>query len=424
MPRYLLACFIVLLLGLSARPALAQFTVSGVAHDSLTREPLSFASVFLAKTTYGTITDEAGRFTLPDVAAGNYELVVSYLGYQLYQQPVEVRGPLLINPLLRPLSNQLQEVLVQGRRHRNDPAAYLKFKNLFLGSSSFSRQCKILNEKDIVVNYNKESNLLTASSPSFVKIENQALGYSVTYFGLQFEADFNQQTVIFLGQAVFTELTPRNARSQQQWQQNRRSAYAGSLSHFLKSVYNDQLSAQGFLVQRTRQATNLRRVRADSLLQRQRTAAGGKPFTVSDSLMAVLGEPPAYQYLYTAMLPIESLRRQSADGISYLRFQDQLRVTYQAEKPDPRYEPLSSMNGVPLPKSSSGVAIVIQQKADPLPQASTLYLLQPEAKLLPNGQIADPLAIFTEGYWAFEKMGEFLPVDYVPDPPLDPVQKP
>lgn len=426
MLRYLLPGLLLLLI-MSARPVRAQFTITGVARDSLTQEPLGFASVFLAKTTYGTITDEAGRFSLPGVAAGNYDLVVSYLGYRLYQLPVEVRGPLTINPRLAPLSTQLREVLVQARRHRNDPAAFLKFKELFLGTSSFSRQCKILNEQDVVVDFNPDRGLLTASSPSFVKVENRALGYSVTYYGLRFEADFNRQTVIFLGNPVFAELAARNARQRQQWQQNRRSAYAGSLTHFLKAVYSDQVTEQGFLAQRTRQVTNVRRARADSLLQRQRAAAGGKPPYISDSLMAALREPPAYQFLYTQQLFAENLRHQAADGTFQLRFHDQVRVTYQAEKPDSRYQPGSPLGGLPLPESGSGVAVSLQsthRKPEPSSQASTLYLLQPEVGLLPNGQVAEPLAVFTEGYWAFEKLGEFLPVDYAPDPPLVPVQKP
>ncbi|OWP64406.1 hypothetical protein CDA63_03240 [Hymenobacter amundsenii] len=422
MIRYFLPGFILLLLlGLNARPAQAQFTVSGVARDSLSREPLGFASVFLAKTTYGTITDEAGRFTLSGVAPGSYDLVVSYLGYRLYQLPVQVRGPLTVNPLLAPLSTQLQEVLVQARRHRNDPAALLKFKQLFLGTSSFSRQCKILNEEDIVVDFDPKRSILTASSSSFVKVENQALGYVVTYYGLRFEADLNQQTVIFLGKPGFTELPARNARRQQQWQQNRRTAYIGSLTHFLRAVHNDQLTAQGFLAQRTHQVFNIRRARADSLLKQQRAAAGGKPFDVSDSLMARLSESPAYLYLYTRPLPADSLRRRATDGTYQLRFRDQVQVTYQAEKPDPRYQPASPLGGL-LPPATTQV--VISSQSPPTPQVSTLYLLQPGVRLLPDGQLAEPLAIFTEGYWAFEKMGEFLPLDYAPNLPPVPAQKP
>jgi hypothetical protein len=40
--------------------------------------------------------------------------------------------------------------------------------------------------------------------------------------------------------------------------------------------------------------------------------------------------------------------------------------------------------------------------------------MQPEVEIEPNGQLANPLAVFTDEYWGFEKMGEFLPVNYLP----------
>ena len=55
--------------------------------------------------------------------------------------------------------------------------------------------------------------------------------------------------------------------------------------------------------------------------------------------------------------------------------------------------------------------------AAPLPQdrqVSQLVLMQPEVEIEPNGQLANPLAVFTDEYWGFEKMGEFLPVNYLP----------
>jgi hypothetical protein len=54
--------WLLLLLCSQARPAAAQLAVSGTVRDSLTRQPLPFASVFLANTTYGTTTDAHGHF--------------------------------------------------------------------------------------------------------------------------------------------------------------------------------------------------------------------------------------------------------------------------------------------------------------------------------------------------------------------------
>lgn len=75
-----------LLLVLSqAGPAAAQVALSGTVRDSLTRQPLPFASIFLANTTYGTTTDAQGRYRLAGVPGGSYTLAASYLGYALRQ---------------------------------------------------------------------------------------------------------------------------------------------------------------------------------------------------------------------------------------------------------------------------------------------------------------------------------------------------
>jgi len=400
--------YFLLLLSLSyggTHPALAQYSITGVARDSLTKEPLGFASVFLANTTYGATTDAEGRFTLPNVAAGKYDFIISYLGYRLYQRSILVQGPLTLTPRLVPSSTQLGEVVVRARKHVNNPEDYRKFEQMFLGTTSFSRQCRILNPKEVIVDFNPDKNELSASSLDFVQVENKALGYRIKYFGLHFRVDFTQQVVTFYGQPVFEDLPARNARQRQRWAENRKAAYLGSLAHFLRSIYDDQVTAQGYLVQKTRRVTNPRRAHADSLVRQKIAAAPpGTQVIISDTLQQMLQEAPVLVLLYTRPLPIDSLRRlvtaPSGPAQRWLRFHDQLQVTYEREKPDPLYHPPGAVGGPPPPP--------------PTTQISTLYLMVPEAQIQPNGQLMQPLAVFTEGYWAFEKMGEFLPLDYEP----------
>ena len=53
-------------------------------------EPLMFADIILAGTDYKTQTNFNGNFELVDVAAGNYTLEISFLGYETLSLPVEV----------------------------------------------------------------------------------------------------------------------------------------------------------------------------------------------------------------------------------------------------------------------------------------------------------------------------------------------
>jgi len=62
--------------------------ISGLVLDAETKKPIEFATVALinlstGKPIDGTMADEKGRFTISKVAAGNYKLNVSFLGYQL-----------------------------------------------------------------------------------------------------------------------------------------------------------------------------------------------------------------------------------------------------------------------------------------------------------------------------------------------------
>lgn len=80
------------------------------------QQPLSFATVALVGTNWGTNTDAAGQFELTDVPAGAYEVAVSFLGYETHQQSIELttddRFYLAVE--LSPLANEMEAVVVTG----------------------------------------------------------------------------------------------------------------------------------------------------------------------------------------------------------------------------------------------------------------------------------------------------------------------
>ena len=387
------------------RLALAQTSLTGTVRDSLTQQPLPFASVFLANTTVGATTGEQGQFTFPRVPAGTYDLVVSYVGYRLSKQAITVgTQPQQLVLRLSPLANRLGEVVVRARPTR--PGDYQRFVELFLGRTTFSQQCRIRNPKAVRVDYDAAQKELTATADEFVQVDNLALGYRLKYYGLQFRCNFAQQVVIFYGQPVFEELTPRGARQQRQWQANRLAAYRGSLTHFLRSVYTSRVAAEGFLAQKVRIVPNPRFPRADSLRQALLRARRATTLSAADqdSLQRWHAVPAAFMLLYPAARPIDSLRRTAADGRVFLRFSNELQVAYFGEAPDPHYgQPMANLGapGTPVPTQR---------------QVSRLKLLAAEAEIEPNGRLVDPLAAFVSEYWGFEKIGEFLPLDY-PSPP-------
>ena len=395
---------LLLLLGLlNATSALAQSSLRGVVQDSVTRQPLAFASVFLANTTLGVTTSEQGEFVFPKVPAGNYDVVASYVGYRLAKQTVQVAtSPQQLTLRLGPTTNRLAEVVV--RPNPNRAGDYQKFTELFIGRTSFSRLCRIRNPDDVILDFDPQENVLTASAYQYVQVDNAALGYHVKYYGLRFVANFKQSTISFYGQPVFEEMTPRNERQQQRWLANRAAAYHGSLTHFLRSVYDGRVTDEGFVARRLRIVPNPRYPRADSLRRQLLRARLRAILTAAenDSLVRWGKEPQGYSMLYTAPRPLDSLRRKSPDGgHTYIRFRDQLQVTYLREAPDPQYFLRPRPLGTPPRKPTKE-------------QVSQLMLLEPAIEIQPNGQLVNPLGLFTDEYWGFEKMGEFLPVNYLP----------
>jgi hypothetical protein len=390
--------FLWLLPGLAA----AQSSLSGIVRDSLTQKPLPFASVFLANTTLGVTTTEQGTFVFERVPAGSYDVVASYVGYRLAKQAVTVgQAPQKLTLALAPTGAQLGEVVVRPRP--NNPDDYQKFKELFLGRTTFSQQCRIHNPDDVLLDFDPKTTELTAVARNYVQVDNQALGYRVKYYGLRFSCNFTQQVVTFYGQPVFEEMTPRSARQRRQWEANRVQAYLGSPAHFYRSLRDSQHTAQGFVARRLRIVPNPRFPRADSLrraLLGQRRAYSAAE---QDSLGHWASVPPSFSLLYMRPLHVDSLRRVSADGRRvFLRFRDRLQVTYLLAGPDINYHPTPSRyarGSAPLP---------------PDHQVSQLVLMQPEVEIEANGQLANPLAVFTDEYWGFEKMGEFLPLNYLP----------
>ncbi|MBK7376105.1 MAG: carboxypeptidase-like regulatory domain-containing protein [Chitinophagaceae bacterium] len=78
----------VLIVFLSAQAFSQSLSVSGRIIDGHTKEPISYASVYFAKSGVGKTSDSAGNFSFffnnftPDT------LVVSFIGFELYKMPV------------------------------------------------------------------------------------------------------------------------------------------------------------------------------------------------------------------------------------------------------------------------------------------------------------------------------------------------
>ena len=69
----------------------AQTTITGVVTDSLNK-PIPFASVYLSKTTIGTLTDNKGLYSLSIPQNGVYELTSSCIGFKTSSSIISAEG--------------------------------------------------------------------------------------------------------------------------------------------------------------------------------------------------------------------------------------------------------------------------------------------------------------------------------------------
>ena len=67
-------------------------TVQGIIRDKRTKEPLIGANVMLKGTSLGSSTDENGFYLIQDVGLGKYSLIVSYIGYEDFEEEISVKS--------------------------------------------------------------------------------------------------------------------------------------------------------------------------------------------------------------------------------------------------------------------------------------------------------------------------------------------
>ena len=223
--------------------------LAGNVTDSATGKPLPGCSVYINNTSIGTVTGADGSFRLHNIPKGRSELIISAIGYRTYV--TEITGdslPAAYKVRLRPKITELSAFTVEVY-DKNGWSKYGQiFLDNFLGSvlNANASSCSIQNRKVLRFFFSKKNNRLSVSATEPLIIENHALGYNLQYQLEQFSLDYNSQVVIYLGYPLFREMPAKHKHQEQEWIENRRQAYLGSLRQFLRSLYYDCPSLQGF----------------------------------------------------------------------------------------------------------------------------------------------------------------------------------
>lgn len=381
--------------------------ISGTVYDQ-DNIPLEEASVYINNTSIGTTTNNEGFFELT-VKEGTYEIIVSYVGFETKKYPLNTKT--YKNPIqfkLVSIYSKLDEVVIKKKVKRRLSArekVYKKrFEKKFLGESKLGKNCELLNENALDFEYGEYSHTLEAWTSEPLQIINKNLGYKISYDLIHFK--LTPTDVNYLGNVRYEELQG-SEKDRKKWKKNRLKAYRGSTMHFLRSVMKGTVKEEGFVVDQFERKPNAKRpsykeiVEAKKLVDRN-AVLQRDPFRPEAPDSKVL---KAKRILERSKLPefIDKVTKKNLDAKDYtliyegehnLVFSDYLRVTYTKEATDRNYD---------------------AKKRNSKAQISLILLYKKVVEIRKSGIFKKPLDVFLQGYWAFEKVGDALPLDYDPE---------
>jgi hypothetical protein len=95
-----------------------ESTVRGFIYEEETGEPAIFSNVYLKGTTLGASTDNNGYFLISKIPPGNYNLIVTYLGYDTIQMPIQLKADEVLDQsfVLKKSSVNLETVTINAER--------------------------------------------------------------------------------------------------------------------------------------------------------------------------------------------------------------------------------------------------------------------------------------------------------------------
>ncbi len=388
--------YLLLLFALSPILLFAQAgTISGKVTSADLGTPLAKASVFLSNATFGTSTANDGTFTMQNVKSGQYELVVTYVGYDSYHQTILVGAtPINLKIEMHLKSYDLQEVNIV--RHPFSKENFAKFIKYFLGTSDNAKKCRILNPTAIDLYYHTFEKKLVGTADEYIMIENKSLGYRIKYLLGGFELDEINQIVSYGGQYQFEDL--KGTKKQLEiWRKKREDAYYGSSMHFFRALERNELDSAGFKMYRLIRTPNPERPPQIVIVQN------------IDKFMAkgMIDSANHWKELYnlnkfretmirTPTRPYEVLRTTDEAGVFAVTFPDCLYVVYTKKRDEDSnsyvYRPLDMANYM----------------------STIITLYKPYTLIDLNGIVMLGKSTLYEGAWSNDKVADQLPVDYAP----------
>ena len=364
----------------------SQTRIDGRIVDKSTSEPLVGVNVFFSKTTWGATTDDNGFYTLTNIPAGQYELVVSMIGYEVEREQMIIKTDerFTLNFRLQSRAILMSEVNVTAKTDRVWKKNYDRFRRSFLGTSKNGESCLILNE--FVLTFDENSQYFRAKASQPIRIENPELGYRITYILDDFEIDGTE--VRFAGDHYYESMISKSKRQLKKWEKNRKKAYNGSLRHLLKTL-TDRFDLRFTL----KNGMIMQNDNWNSIAGRKKDPLVREGFSISMNKKDLFG---------TSLIIEEEYKPLRSDtlvfpGATYeqplLSFEGRMMVVYMKESPELAY---------------------MMENDSPSSYKQTSYLLLRADSVYydRDGRFFEPYMIEQQGYSSWERIGDQLPFNY------------
>ena len=230
-------------------------SISGYVYDEK-KKPLENTMVYILNTTIGTYTDKNGFFKLDSIPKNNFYLLAQHVGLLPKIHLIDIQERAKQNFVLeKDTYYKSNEVIVYGKRNKKWQWLYKKFENSFLGYSTLSDHVEIKNPYIIKV-YEDSDSIIHGWADQPIQIENRALGYDINFHLSSFLLRKHDGILRYVGYATFNEKKPKNSNEKEKWKKNRRMVFEGSIQHFFKAAYLNDLDNHGFYTQRVRKDNN------------------------------------------------------------------------------------------------------------------------------------------------------------------------
>ncbi|MFD0750078.1 carboxypeptidase-like regulatory domain-containing protein [Mucilaginibacter calamicampi] len=380
-----------------------NLTINGKIVNKESSRGVAGASVFLSNSSFGTTSSSDGTFTLSRLRPGQYTLVVTAIGYAVYNKIIMVNADVAdLTITMEPRAIMLREVTISGSSRANWNRNYEMFKKDFIGNDENAKQCVVINPKVLDFTYRKSKQTLIASADEFLIVENKALGYRVKFLLNSFSLDNLEQRLTYQGSRLFEEL-PGSAAQKKKWLLKRDRAYYGSAMHFLRSLYQNKLKEEGFEMRKLTRESDPSRPSAAVIQQKMQQFNGVSRDSFQYYHDFYISPRYIHQKISTVpWLSFEVLRDGPQPGLYAITFPQYLYVIYKNREETEAFKDIYR----PLDMPNYEVSVL------------TLFNDPPYALFDSNGIVVGESPLF-EGAWSKARLSELLPVDYTPSAPLN-----